>query len=600
MACHELIEDRKILTDENKILLMGSPNVGKSVFFSAFTNIHVVSSNYTGTTVSYMKGTLRLNDTDYSLIDVPGTYSLTATSEAEEVASRFLSSKPRAILFVLNAADLEGSIKLALEVLEYRIPVVAALNLSDVAQRQGKNINVRLLEKELGIPIVPTVAVKNQGLKELRDKLEEVLALKPSGGPYAENCAGCAGCSGCPKGSAMLSNWERAKEIVSVCVKETNGAPSRLDRFGDALLRPWPGVLLSVIILLMSLGVVVGAGKALRAVLLLPLVNQGIVPLFERLFSSIAMPEVLNNILIGQYGIFRISFEWILALVMPYVILFQLVFSFLEDSGILPRMAVLFDNVMSRLGIQGGSLINIMLGFGCAVPAIIGTRVATTRKERLIVTSIVCFAVPCISQTGALFSLLADYSYWLLLAVFLTGALVFMLISILTGRMLKGKVDPLVIEIPNLLIPERKAYFKKFFVRVKQFLTEAEGPMMVAVVFAALLAETGALAGISNFLKPLVSGWLGLPPEASMSLILGIIRREMSVAPLLSLNLNGLQMYVGAVVSLIYVPCLSVFGILAKEFNFKVALSIVAGTVFTALTLGGIMNHVGLVLQMVF
>ena len=123
---------------------------------------------------------------------------------------------------------------------------------------------------------------------------------------------------------------------------------------------------------------------------------------------------------------------------------------------------------------------------------------------------------------------------------------------------------------------------------------------MVAVVFAALLAETGALAGISNFLKPLVSGWLGLPPEASMSLILGIIRRDMSVAPLLSLNLNGLQMYVGAVVSLIYVPCLSVFGILAKEFNFKVALSIVAGTVFTALTLGGIMNHVGLVLQMVF
>ena len=206
--------------------------------------------------------------------------------------------------------------------------------------KTGKNINVRLLEKELGIPIVPTVAVKNQGLKELRDKLEEVLALKPSGGPYAENCAGCAGCSGCPKGSAMLSNWERAKEIVSVCVKETNGAPSRLDRFGDALLRPWPGVLLSVIILLMSLGVVVGAGKALRAVLLLPLVNQGIVPLFERLFSSIAMPEVLNNILIGQYGIFRISFEWILALVMPYVILFQLVFSFLEDSGILPRMAV--------------------------------------------------------------------------------------------------------------------------------------------------------------------------------------------------------------------------------------------------------------------
>jgi ferrous iron transport protein B len=600
LSCHEILEDKGILEADNKILLMGSPNVGKSVFFSAFTNIHVVSSNYAGTTVSFMKGTLRIKETDYTLIDVPGTYSLSATSEAEDVAIRFLSSHPKAILFVLNAADLEGSIKLALEVLDYNIPMVAALNLSDVAKRQGKEINVKLLEQQLGIPIIPTVAVKNQGLKELKQKLEEVLAEGSNNNSQAKGCTGCAGCSGCPKGTAILSYWERAREIVSVCVKDTNAEPSRLDKFGDALIRPWPGILLSVIILLISLGVVVGAGKGLRAVLLLPLVNKGIVPLFESLFSRISMPEVLYNVLIGQYGIFRISFEWILALVMPYVILFQLVFSFLEDSGILPRMAVLFDNIMRKLGVQGGSLINIMLGFGCAVPAIIGTRTATTRKERLIVTTIVCFSVPCISQTGALISLLADYSYWLVLAVFLTGALVFATIAKITGRMLKGKVDPLVIEIPNLLIPERKAYFKKFFVRVKQFLVEAEGPMLLAVVFAAILAETGLLAGISNLLKPLVSGWLGLPPEASMSLILGIIRREMSVAPLLALNLSGLQMYVGAVVSLVYVPCLSVFGILAKEFNFRVALSIVAGTVFTALTLGGILNHLGQLLLMIF
>jgi ferrous iron transport protein B len=605
LSCHEVSFNKEALRSENQILLMGAPNGGKSVFFSCLTNIHVISSNYTGTTVSYMEGTLPLNGTAYTLIDVPGTYSLTATSEAEDVAIRFLSGNPEAILFVLNAADLEGSIKLALEVLDYNIPMVAALNLSDVAQRQGKEINVKLLEQELGIPIVPTIAVKKQGLNELKEKLEEVLSRKNRSktGPFRisySDCASCAGCSGCPKGTSALTYWERAKKIAAVSVKKTDAAPSKLDRFGDALLRPWPGILLSILIVLISLGVVVGAGKAMRSVLLLPLVNQGIVPLFERLFSSIAMPEMLNNVLIGQYGIFRISFEWILALVMPYVILFQLVFSFLEDSGILPRMAVLFDNIMSKLGVQGGSLIHIMLGFGCAVPAIIGTRTATTRKERLIVTSIICFAVPCISQTGALISLLADYSYWMLLAVFLTGAMVFVLISRLTGKMLKGKVDPLVIEIPNLLIPERKTYFKKFFVRVKEFLVDAEGPMLIAVVIAALLAETGVLAGISSFLKPLVSGWLGLPAEASMSLILGIIRREMSVAPLLTMELTGLQMYVGAVVSFVYVPCLSVFGILAKEFNLKVALSIAAGTVFLALFLGGVLNHIGIFLQILF
>lgn len=585
MSCHDLQKDKEIFGDENKILLMGAPNVGKSVFFSGFTNIHVVSSNYAGTTVSYMKGNVSINNKDYTLLDVPGTYSLAATSEAEEVAVQFMSSNPEAILFVLNAADLEGSIKLLLEVLEYNIPVVAALNLSDVAARKGIQINIELLERELGIAIIPTVAVKRKGFDEILEKLGEVLENKETSASLS-----CSACSGCPQ-KAPLKYWERAREINARVVKNTNANPSKLDRLGDALLKPWPGIPLSILILLLSLGVVVGAGKGLRAALLLPLVNQGIVPLFEALFSSFSMPEVLHNVLIGEYGIFRISFEWILALVMPYVILFQVVFSFLEDSGILPRVAALFDNVMRKLGVQGGSLINIMLGYGCTVPAIIGTRAATTRKERLIVTSIVCFAVPCISQTGALISLLSEYSYWLLLAVFFTGMVAFILTSIISSKLLKGEVDPLVIEIPNLLIPERKTYFKKLFVRIKQFLIEAEGPMLVAVIIAAILAETGMLAGISTVLKPLVSGWLGLPQEASMSLILGIIRREMSVAPLLGMNLTGLQMYVGAIVSLIYLPCLSVFAILAKEFNAKVAISITVGTTFTALFLGGLLNH---------
>lgn len=587
MSLLELQEDKKVYDIENKILLMGAPNVGKSVFFSYFTNIHVVSSNYAGTTVSYMKGAFEVGGAEYTLLDVPGTYSLSATSEAENVAVKFMASKPRAILFVLNAADLEGSIKLLLEVLEYNIPVVAALNLIDIAARKGLNINEKLLEQELGVPVIPTVAVKRQGFDKVKEKLSEI--LNQGSKPCKANCSSC---NNCPARKNKIEYWDRAKEIVARAVKNTESKASRLDKLGDSLLKPWPGVLLSILIILLSLGVVVGAGKALRSVLLLPLVNDGIVPLFEALFSRIEMPQVLFNVLIGQYGIFRISFEWILALVMPYVILFQLVFSFLEDSGILPRIAVLFDNIMRKLGVQGGSLINIMLGYGCAVPAIIGTRTATTRKERLIVTSIVCFSVPCISQTGALISLLSDYSYWLLLAVFLTGVFVFVLTSIIASKVLKGKVDPLVIEIPNLLIPERKAYFKKFFVRVKQFLVEAEGPMLIAVFIAALIAETGVLEIISTALRPLVSGWLGLPPEASISLILGIIRREMSVAPLLSMNLSGLQMYVGAVVSLVYLPCLSVFAILAKEFNAKVAITITLGTTFSALFLGGVINHV--------
>lgn len=601
MKCQLIAEDSEILAKENKILLMGPPNVGKSVFFSALTNVHVISSNYPGTTVSYMKGTYQVGDTQYTLIDVPGTYSLAATSVAEEVAIRFMCSNPVAVLFVLNAADLEGSIKLALEVMEYEVPVVFALNLMDVAERKGFAINVNLLEQELGAPVIPTVAVKGQGLDQITKTFEQLLAAKhpaASGGA----CTACAGCGGCglSGGNPGLEYWERAREIVRKVVSRTDGQPNFLDRLGDALLRPWPGLPLALLILLISLGIVVGGGKALRAVLLLPLVNQGIVPFFERLITPLNLPLVLHNILIGNYGILRISFEWILALVMPYVILFQIQFALLEDSGVLPRIAVMFDSLMRKLGVQGGSLIHIFLGFGCAVPAIIGTRTATTHKERLMVTAMVCFAIPCISQTGALISLLSAYSFWLLVATVLTGFTVFVSVALILGKFLKGNVDPLILEVPNLLVPEPKAYFKKLRVRIRQFLVEAEGPMLIAVFIAAILAETGALAGLGQLLKPVVSGWLGLPEAAVMSLILGIIRREMSVAPLLGLNLNPLQMYVGAVVSLLYLPCLSVFGIIAKEFNARTAVAITVSTTLTALFLGGLMNHLVLFVQSIF
>ncbi len=337
---------------------------------------------------------------------------------------------------------------------------------------------------------------------------------------------------------------------------------------------------------------VVGAGKALRAAVLLPLVNQVLVPFFRTLFTSFIPEGMLLNILVGEYGVFVISFEWIIALILPYVFLFYVVFTFLEDSGYLPRISVLFDNVMRKLGIQGGSLINIVMGYGCAVPAIIGSRAASSRKERLLISTAVCFAVPCISQTGALISLLGSYSFGLV-AVMILFSLVIMVIATLTaGRLIKGEVAPLIIEVPNLLIPEPKAYGRKLLIRMKHFVYDAELPMMISIVIAALLKETGLLDTIAVYAEPLVRNWLGLPSEAVIALILGIVRREMSVAPLLALNLTPLQAFVGATVGLLYLPCLSVFGILTKEFNVKVAVVISTGTIFSALFFGGLINQV--------
>ncbi|HHT36650.1 MAG TPA: ferrous iron transporter B [Firmicutes bacterium] len=577
-SCHTIQEDPRILETENKILLMGNPNVGKSVFFTELTGIHAISSNYTGTTVSYLEGDLVLDGTKYTLIDVPGIYSMTASSEAEAVAVRFMESGALAVICVLDASNLERNLRLGLDLQKYGIPMVYALNLMDVAERHGIEIDVDLLQKELGWPVIPTVVVKQQGLDELKCSLQSV--LEKSSQEKARNQ------------KLDFDSRARAREITRKVRKIKNVNLSRLDRLGESMMKPFPGIPLALLIMILSIGVVVGAGKALRAAVLLPLVNQVLVPFFRTLFTSFIPEGMLLNILVGEYGVFVISFEWIIALILPYVFLFYVVFTFLEDSGYLPRISVLFDNVMRKLGIQGGSLINIVMGYGCAVPAIIGSRAASSRKERLLISTAVCFAVPCISQTGALISLLGSYSFGLV-AVMILFSLVIMVIATLTaGRLIKGEVAPLIIEVPNLLIPEPKAYGRKLLIRMKHFVYDAELPMMISIVIAALLKETGLLDTIAVYAEPLVRNWLGLPSEAVIALILGIVRREMSVAPLLALNLTPLQAFVGATVGLLYLPCLSVFGILTKEFNVKVAVVISTGTIFSALFFGGLINQV--------
>ena len=441
-SCHDVQVDLRVDHDPNRILLMGNPNVGKSVFFSQLTGLDVISSNFVGTTVTYTEGTIELGGEKYTLIDVPGTYSLEATSEAEEVAVQFVSSNPRAILCVLDATNLERNIKLGLEIQRYNVPVVYALNMVDVAKRHGLEIDIEKLSKELGAPVVPTVAVKGEGFDELKKELTK-LVNRPGASPSFTG--------------SELAAWRRAKEIVGRVRKQASGELSFLDRLGEAMLRPWPGIPIALLVILLSLGAIVGGGKALRAALLLPLVNDILVPFFKNLFASFIPEGTLLNVLIGEFGIFVIGFEWIIALILPYVFLFYVVFSFLEDSGFLPRLSVLFDGIMRKMGVQGGSMITILLGYGCAVPAIIGSRTATTKKERIMISAAVCFAVPCISQTGALISLFASFSPILLVLMLLLSFVIMFTVSFILGRVLKGEVDPMVIEVPNLLMPNPKA-----------------------------------------------------------------------------------------------------------------------------------------------
>ncbi|MCL1993438.1 MAG: ferrous iron transporter B [Spirochaetes bacterium] len=605
MSCHNVQADSQVLKKPNKILLMGNPNVGKSVFFTELTGIHAMSSNYAGTTVSFMEGRLALGETEYTLIDVPGTYSLSATSEAEAVAARFMESGAKAVICVLDASNLERNLLLALEMRPYNVPTVYALNLIDVAERQGINVNAKVLAQELGGPVVETVAVKSKGFAELADKLKALLdggeggsggvpVGVPGGVPTGKStCASCGKCHYC-RHSEQNGNydlWATAREIARRSSAKNTVAESFADRLGEYMIRPFPGIPIAALAMALTIGVVMGGGRALRAFLLLPLVNDLIVPFFRGIFGGFLPEGVFLNILVGEFGIFVISFEWILALIFPYVLMFYVAFTYLEDTGYLPRISVLFDSIMRKLGVQGGSLLHMVMGYGCAVPAIIGSRAATSRKERIVITAAICFAVPCISQTGALIALLSGFGWWMMPSMILFSLLLFVSVTLVAGKVAKGTVEPLLLEVPKLLIPTSRAYGRKLAARMKHFLKDAEVPMMAAIVIAALLAESGLLAMIALYAQPLVSGWLGMPAEAVTALILGIVRREMSVAPLLALDLTSLQAFVGGAVSLMYLPCLSVFAILAKEFNIRIALTITLSTIALAFTAGGLINH---------
>jgi len=600
-TCHNVREDARALNKHNKILLMGNPNVGKSIFFTELTGIHAISSNYAGTAVNFTEGRFAVGEKEYTLIDVPGTYSLVPTSEAEAVATRFMESGAEAVVCVLDASNLERNLCLALELRRYNTPLLYVLNMVDVAERRGITINTKLLSQELGAPVVQTVAVKKQGFDELAKKLETLLEAARAAGrsegkgeeTMPNACANCDGFS-CPgsRQNESADIWATAKSIARRVSKKNASKPSFLDRLGESMMKPMPGIPIAILVMALTIGVVVGGGRALRALLLLPLVNNIIVPFFRGIFAGFVPEGVFLNILVGEFGIFVISFEWILALIFPYVLFFYVAFTFLEDTGFLPRLSVLLDNIFRKLGIQGGSLIHIIMGYACAVPAIIGSRAATSRKERIVIAAAICFAIPCISQTGALISLLAAYAWWMLPAMFLFAILLFVVATLVAGKVVKGKVDPLLLEVPNLLMPEPRAYGRKLMTRMKHFLKEAEVPMLIAIVIAALFKETGLLAAIAVYAQPLVSNWLGLPQDAVMALILGIVRREMSVAPLLALDLTALQAFVGGAVSLMYLPCLSVFAILAKEFKIRIAVIITLSTIALALFVGGLINQI--------
>jgi len=560
---------------------MGNPNVGKSVFFSRLTGVHVIASNYPGTTVSYTRGFMKLGGEAVEVIDVPGTYTLEPTSEAEEIASQMLTTGD-VVINVVDATNLERNLYLTLQLLEKEIPVVVALNIWDDTEHRGIHINLSRLEEFLGVPVVPTVAVTGQGMSELVKRIDEATS------PHAPL-------------RSRDERWAAIGDIIDQVQTITHRHHTRLERLADASVKPLTGIIIAIGVLSVAFLVIRFIGEGLIGYVLDPLFNNLWAPVILRLSDLLGNSGFLHDIVIGRiiggevnfvesFGLLTTGLYVPFAMVLPYITSFYLVLGLLEDVGYLPRLAVLMDTVMHRLGLHGYAIIPTMLGFGCNVPAILATRILESKRERFIAATLISIAIPCAALQAMILGLVGQHGVQYVAIVYGTLFLVWVALGIILNRLVKGFSPELLIEIPPYRLPPWRTVLLKLWIRHRGFLMEAIPIILAAVLTINVLYVFGVFNAIANFTAPVVTGLLGLPKEAVTALVVGFLRKDLALGMLAPLALTAEQLVIGSVVLAMFFPCIATFVILVKELGIVDMLKAAAIMITVALLTGGILN----------
>jgi ferrous iron transport protein B len=564
-----------------KILLMGNPNVGKSVIFSRLTGIHVIASNYPGTTVSYTRGFMKLGEETVEVIDVPGTYTLEPTCEAEEIASQMLNTGDL-VISVVDATNLERNLYLTLQLLEKEIPVVVALNMWDDTEHRGIHIDLSRLQELLGVPVIPTVAVTGQGISELVRCIDK--ATSPDAPLRSRD-----------------ERWATVGSITDQVQHITHRHHTWLERVGDASVKPLTGTIIALTVLSVSFLVVRFIGESLIGYVLDPLFNNLWAPVILRLSDLMGGAGFFHDILIGKiiggevnffesFGLLTTGLYIPFAAVLPYIISFYLVLGLLEDVGYLPRLAVLMDTIMHHLGLHGYAIIPSMLGLGCNVPAILATRILESKRERFIAATLIAIAIPCAALQAMIFGLVGQHGGQYVAIVYGTLFIVWIILGIILNRLVKGFSPELLIEIPPYRLPSWRTVLPKLWMRVYGFLRGAVPIILAAVLVISILYVLGIFDAIANFTAPVVSGLLGLPKEAVTTLVIGFLRKDAALGMLAPLALSAKQLVVGSVVLAMFFPCIATFVVLLRELGVINMLKAAAIMIVAALLVGGILN----------
>ena len=548
-------------TAGKKLLLVGNPNVGKSALFTRITGVHAVSSNYPGTTVGFLEGWLRRGDDVWRVIDVPGAYTLTPTNEAEEVAERMVAEECDAVVVVLDATALERNLFLAFQVMERRLPVIIALNMVDEARHKGIDIDPFLLEDLLGVPVVSTVAVSGEGVSRLLDRLHEA-------SPGRE------------VPSTKEERWAAIGAVTEQVQKVRHRHHTFLDKLEDASVNSFWGLVIGIAVIASSFTAIRYAGEGLIDGLLDPLFERYWLPVVKYLSGIFGGGGILHDIIIGRLVDGHVDFEQSfgmlttglyvpVVMVLPYVLSFYAVLSFLEDFGYLPRLAVIFDALLHRMGLHGFAIVPSLLGFGCNVPGILATRVLDSQRERFIAATLISVAVPCAGLQAMIIGALGSMGMKWVAMVYGTLLVSWLLLGRLLHSILPGFSPELIVEIPPYRIPSLKAMGLKLWMRISGFFLEAVPLVLGGILLISLMDATGITDLLTRLLAPVFSGLLGLPGEAAGPILLGILRKDVAVGMLATLGLSPAQLVVATITLSMTFPCIATFIVLWRELGGK-------------------------------
>jgi ferrous iron transport protein B len=692
------------LAGDRAVVLVGNPNVGKSVVFSYLTGRYAWVSNYPGTTVEVTRGKL-LHDGGRTVVDTPGINSLHPQSVDERVTRDILiTTVNRHVIQVADAKNLRRGLTITTQLAELGLPVILELNLMDEARRRGIGVSGKTLSERIGIPVVETVAIEKKGLSNLEKALDseprvpeirvdyppaieqavaEISSILPDI-PVAKRGASLMFLADPIEASSTFENRigsglsERAKRVAldlqskyshplsyiigvsrskvvdrlldTVYLKDPSALGAQAQKRGrlkslyaagfctvaagalyslagrDGLsqwgLHPlllhmigifvffaavpyavfarlsthfiWGVLVLAEVLYLMYAFVGVFGAGALVDFLENSVFNGILVPAFSRGLDAVVPVAFVHDFFVGEYGLVSMGLTYSIAIVLPIVTTFFIAFGVLEDSGYLPRLSVMADRAMRRMGLNGKAVLPMVLGLGCDTMATLTTRILESKKERTIATLLLALAIPCSAQLGVIMAMAAQSSIACVATVFGVVGLQLFLVGSISNRLIKGRTADFIVELPPFRVPQLGNIWLKTLHRLAWFLKEAVPLFVVGTVVLFVLDRFGGIRAMERVARPVIDGLLGLPMETTVAFIVGFFRRDYGAAGLYDLFSRGLldsnQVAVSMVVITLFVPCIANFFVMIRERGMRTAFLMLAFILPFSILVGALLS----------